>query len=152
MTTLSSQQAQLAAVLPTLSLPAGIHLRCWTDADMPDVQRLVDQQGWPTRHTSEEVIGGWRHAWPTLVATHEERVVGYLQALTDGYVTMHITDLLVDADYRGRGIGRLMLQTCHLLYPRVQINLIAEKEAIPFYKAVGYQHVGESYGFHKRFW
>jgi ribosomal protein S18 acetylase RimI-like enzyme len=152
MTTLSSRQAQLAAVLPTLRLPPGIQLRRWTDADMTAIQHFVDQQGWPTHHEQEEVLGGWRHAWPALVATQDERVVGYVQALTDEHITMHITDLLVDPDCRGQGIGRLLLQACHLLYPRVQINLIAEKEAIPFYQAVGYQYAGESYGFHKRFW
>jgi ribosomal protein S18 acetylase RimI-like enzyme len=152
MTTPASRHVQLAAIIPALRIPVDVQLRCWRDSDMPDIQRLVDQHGWPTHHEPEEVLAAWRNAWPALVATQDEHVIGYVQALTDENVLMHITDLLVDPNRRKQGIGRLLLQACHLLYPRVLINLVAEKEAIPFYEAVGYRHVGESYGFHKRFW
>jgi GNAT superfamily N-acetyltransferase len=146
------RQRQLEAVLTTLDLPPGIQLRCWTEADSPGIQRLSDLQGWPTRHEAEEVIASWRNAWPAIVAIKDEQVIGYVRGLTDESVLMHITDLLVDPTNRVQGIGRLLLQVCHLLYPRVGINLVAEKEAIPFYEAVGYHYVGESYGYHKRFW
>jgi predicted N-acetyltransferase YhbS len=144
-----TRQTQLETILPALQLPPEIQVRCWTDADMPDIQRLSDLQGWPTHHQPEEVLASWRNAWPAIVATKDGRVIGYIRGLTDESITMHITDLLVDPDNRVQGIGRLLLQACHLLYPRAGINLVAEKEAIPFYKAVGYRYVGESYAYFK---
>jgi GNAT superfamily N-acetyltransferase len=145
------RQAQLDAVLMTVQLPSDIQLRCWTDADLPTIQHLSDLHGWPTNYEPEEVLASWRNAWPAIVATKDERVIAYVRGLTDEIITMHITDLLVDPNYRVHGIGRLLLNVCHLLYPHAMINLVAEKEAIPFYKAVGYRYVGESYGYHKSF-
>ena len=139
------RHSQLAAVLPTLQLPADVQIRAWTEADAPTIQHLSDLQGWPTHHTPEEVLASWRNAWPALVATNDERVIGYVRGLTDGYVSLHITDLLVDATYRVRGVGRQLLEASHLLYPRTLLNLVAEETAIPFYEKIGLRYGGKCY-------
>ncbi|GER90062.1 hypothetical protein KDW_42240 [Dictyobacter vulcani] len=148
---MGDRQAQLAAVLATLQLPVNVQVRAWTDADMPAIQELSDRHGWPTNHEPEEVRTSWRNAWPALVATRDDIVIGYVRGLTDEVTTLHITDLLVDPNQRGQGIGRLLLEVCYLLYPRTIINLIAEPEAIPFYKAIGYRDGSVSFIYHKGF-
>jgi ribosomal protein S18 acetylase RimI-like enzyme len=146
---MTERQAQLEAVLATLERPPHVQVRSWTDADMPAIQGLSDRHGWPTNHEPEEVLASWRNAWPALVATRDELVIGYVRGLTDGITILHITDLLVDPSNRQQGIGRLLLEVCYLLYPKTIINLIAEKEAIPFYKAIGYREGGPYFSYHK---
>jgi GNAT superfamily N-acetyltransferase len=147
---MTDRQAQLETVLATLQLPPHIQVRAWADADMPAIQRLSDEHGWPTNHTPEEVLTSWRNAWPALVATKDEQVIGYVRGLTDGITILHITDLLVGLDNRVKGIGRLLLEVCYLLYPRTIINLIAEPEAIPFYEALGYKNGGKCFVYYKK--
>lgn len=145
MTETLSRQAQLAAVLKSLRFSSEIRLRCWEDGDLPTIQRLATLQGWPTYHDQDEVLSAWRNSWPALVVTREEQVIGYIRGMTDGVITTHISDLLVDANYRGKGLGSLLLEACHLLYPRAALNLVAEELAIPFYKTVGFRYAGEAY-------
>jgi ribosomal protein S18 acetylase RimI-like enzyme len=147
---MTDRQVHLGSVLATLQLPPHIQVRAWTDTDMPTIQRLSDENGWPTNHTPEEVLTSWRNAWPALVATKDDVVIGYVRGLTDSVTILHITDLLVDPKNRIQGIGRLLLEICYLLYPHTIINLIAEPTAIPFYKAIGYRSVNDCFVYYKK--
>lgn len=132
---------QLAAILKTLMIPAGIQLRAWQEADFPAIQRLTAQQGWPTPTTRPvEALIAWRHSWPALVVTEGEEVIGFVRGLTDGEITTYIAELLVDPRYQRRGLGRLLIEACHALYPHTRLDVIAE--AVPFYKREGFRELG----------
>jgi ribosomal protein S18 acetylase RimI-like enzyme len=137
--------ARLAEVLTQMALPAGISIRAWAAADMPTIQYLSDLHGWPTQHTPEQVLASWRNAWPAIVATTDAGVVGYLRGFTDGAITTYVADLLVASEQRGRGIGRALLAVCQRMYPTAYLLLVAEKAAIPFYRAVGFEESGDVY-------
>jgi GNAT superfamily N-acetyltransferase len=139
-----TRQKQLEVALTTLSIPPGIQLRCWIEMDFPDIERLSTLQEWPTPHDRPEgALVAWQHSWPTLVVTEGERVIGFVRGMTDGKITMYIAELLVDSDYRGKGLGRLLLDACHALYPHARLDLISTEEANPFYKTIGFRYVGE---------
>lgn len=139
-----TRQTQLEKALTTLNIPPGIQLRCWAEADFPDIERLSTLQGWPTPHNRpDEALVAWQHSWPTLVVTEGERVIGFVRGMTDGEITMYIAELLIDANYRGKGLGRLLLDACHALYPHARLDLISMDESNPFYKAIGFRYVGE---------
>ncbi len=139
-----TRQNQLEVALMTMSIPPGIQIRCWTEKDFPDIQRLSTIQGWPTPHNrSEEALVAWQHSWPTLVVTEEERVIGFVRGMTDEEITMYIAELLVEPNYRGKGFGRLLMDACHALCPRTRLDLISTEEALPFYKVNGFRYVGE---------
>ena len=151
MSSSSTRQKQLDVTLKTMSIPLGIELRCWTETDFAEVERLSTLQGWPTPHDRpEEALVAWQHSWPTLVVTEGEQVIGFVRGMTDGEITMYIAEILVDANYRGKGIGRLLLDACHALYPHARLDLISTDEATPFYKANGFGYVGE--GLRKSYW
>ncbi len=140
---LQKRQEQLEIALKTLSLPEGIQLRAWQEADFQAIQRLTAQQGWttPTNRPTEALLA-WRHSWPALVVTEGEQVIGFVRALTDGEVTTYIADLLVDPRYRRRGLGRLLVEACHALYPHTRLDLISEEDAVPFYRREGFRELG----------
>ena len=77
----------------------------------------------------------------SLVARNEEgEVVGVLFGLTDYAYWLYITDLGVDRDYEGQGIGTKLIRKAHELAggeKDIAIYLVANKKAIPFYEKLG---------------
>lgn len=77
----------------------------------------------------------------SLVARNENRtVVGVLFGLTDFAYWLYVTDLGVDRDYEGQGIGRQLMKTAHEIAggeKDIAVYLIANENAIPFYEKLG---------------
>ena len=77
----------------------------------------------------------------SLVARNESGlVVGVLFGLTDYAYWLYVTDLGVDRDYEGQGIGRRLMKTAHDKAggeKEVAVYLIANENAIPFYEKLG---------------
>jgi len=46
----------------------------------------------------------------TLVATADDRVVGAIQVQSDGLIQAHVSMLLIDGEWRGRGLGSRLLR------------------------------------------
>ena len=135
-------QQQLTAALAQVSLPSGIEIRAWTDADFPAIQRISSAEGWPSpTQRAADSLFAWHHSWPTLVAVEGETIVGFVRGLTDGAITMFIAEMAVDAQLRGRGIGRTLLNVCHYLYPTTRLDLLAADDARAFYRACGFRMI-----------
>lgn len=141
MANLRKRQEQLEAVRKTLAMPEGIQLRVWDEADFPAVQQLAALEGWMTfTNRPEESLIAWQQSWPALVIAEGEHVIGFVRGLTDGEITTYIAELLVDPRYQRRGLGRLLIEACHALYPHTRLDVIAE--AVPFYKREGFRELG----------
>ena len=129
--------------MPGVALPPGVTIRGWTESDFIAIQRLSSAEGWPTpQDRAIEAMAAWRKSWPALVATHGKDVVGFLRALTDGAVTTYVCGILVDAAWRGQGIGRALIGTCHHLCPSTRLDLLSGGTAdggLRFYEANGFR-------------
>jgi len=67
-------------------------------------------------------------------------IVGVLFGLTDFAYWLYVTDLGVDRSYTGQGIGRNLMKTAHKIAggeKDIEVYLIANKNAIPFYEKLG---------------
>lgn len=77
----------------------------------------------------------------SLVAKNEEgTIVGVLFGLTDFAYWLYVTDLGVDREYEGQGIGRKLMKMAHNLAggeKEIAVYLIANDKAIPFYQKLG---------------
>lgn len=77
----------------------------------------------------------------SLVARNENGVVvGVLFGLTDFAYWLYVTDLGVDRDYTGQGIGRQLMKTAHEIAggeKDIAVYLIANENAVPFYEKLG---------------
>lgn len=77
----------------------------------------------------------------SLTARNEEnRIVGVLFGLTDFAYWLYVTDLGVDRNYEGRGIGTRLMRTALELAggeKDIAVYLIANEKAIPFYEKLG---------------
>lgn len=74
----------------------------------------------------------------SLVARNEDgMVVGVLFGLTDFAYWLYVTDLGVDRDYEGKGIGRQLMKTAHEIAggeKDIAVYLIANENAVGFYE------------------
>lgn len=77
----------------------------------------------------------------SLVARNKNgSAVGVLFGLTDYAYWLYVTDLGVDRDYEGRGIGRQLMKKAHDKAggeKDIAVYLIANENAIPFYEKLG---------------
>ena len=138
------RQHQLINALAQIKLPSGISIRLWSEADFPAIQRLSQALGWssPTLRPADSLLA-WQQSRPALVATEGERVVAFVRGLTDGAISMYIAEIGVEARLRSRGIGRALLDACHVLYPTARLDLLATEEARAFYQACGFRVLHE---------
>lgn len=77
----------------------------------------------------------------SLAARNEDGLlVGVLFGLTDYAYWLYVTDLGVDRDYEGQGIGRTLMKTAHEKAggeKDIAVYLIANENAVPFYEKLG---------------
>jgi GNAT superfamily N-acetyltransferase len=66
--------------------------------------RLFDETEWNWVDQVERHSLGW------VVARDGERFIGFVNILWDGLVHAFIEDVMVDADYRNRGVGATLVQ------------------------------------------
>lgn len=96
--------------------------------------------GWPRPPAPEQVLSALRGSHRVHVATDEDtgRVVGFVNAISDGVLTAFVPWLEVLPGHQGRGIGaeliRRMLADLGDLY---SVDLTCDDELTPFYAARG---------------
>ena len=61
--------------------------------------------GWPVPPSAEKLIEVMDSSYRRVWALEGERVVGYINAISDGVLTAFIPWLEVHPDYQGQGIG-----------------------------------------------
>ena len=92
----------------------------------------------------------------SLVARNESnRIVGVLFGLTDFAYWLYVTDLGVDRDYAGQGIGSRLMKTAHEIAggeKDIAVYLIANENAIPFYEKLGMQKSTDVMQYNKIDW
>ena len=76
----------------------------------------------------------------SLVAYENDRILGFLRALSDGYITIFIGEIIVRKDVRKQGIGKALIAAVHSMYPTTRIDLISE--AVQFYQENGFKKIG----------
>jgi ribosomal protein S18 acetylase RimI-like enzyme len=108
----------------------------YTD-EVPAAEFLsLGQRVWPGTYGIDEVclalskttnVGAWDGG----------TLVGSVRVLTDGYFFATIPEILVDQDYRRRGIGRELIRRALLHAPRGRLLLSAQPAAVGFYERIG---------------
>lgn len=136
----TDRHGAVASAVKALALPSGVIVRAWNDADFPAVQHLSEAEGWPTpAERPREVLDAWRRSWPTLVALHEETVIGFSRALSDGGVTTYVAELLVAPAWRRLGIASALLRATHQLCPGSRLDLLATSTSSSYYERLGFR-------------
>lgn len=75
----------------------------------------------------------------TISAWHEGRLVGLSRSLTDYAYCCYLSDLAVDKEYQGCGIGRVLIQkTRETVGDEVSVILLSAPGAMSYYPSVDF--------------
>ena len=86
-------------------------VRDLVDQDLPQVYALLVAHGWSHRlGTLSKFEALVAASQCNLVALHGDEVVGYARAVTDGLSNGYLSMLVVAPAFRGRGLGRALVQ------------------------------------------
>ena len=92
----------------------------------------------------------------SLVARNEKgMIVGVLFGLTDFAYWLYVTDLGVDREYTGQGIGRRLMKFAHDIAggeKDIAVYLIANENAIGFYEKLGMKKAADVMQYNKTEW
>ena len=95
---------------------------------------------YPQERFQERIAKLVKNASISLVARDEGEIVGVLFGLTDFAYWLYVTDLGVARAYIKQGIGRELMRRAHALAggeKDIAVYLIANDNAIPFYRKLG---------------
>jgi GNAT superfamily N-acetyltransferase len=122
----------------------------------PDVQKLSEQLGYPlslteTERNIKEMLTAKDHV--AFAALYNEKLVGWIHAfrclVLEGNPFIEIGGLVVDEDYRGKGVGKKLVESIRnwclengFYDIRVRSN-VKRKEAHKFYTATGFRESKE---------
>ena len=118
------------------------------DFETEALVRLYHSVGWESGDYPERLRRAIEHSDFVISAWDEERLVGLGNVLADGGgMICYVPYLLVDQQYQGLGIGKVMLdRICEQYRDYMRIDLISYADKIPFYERAGFRSDPSSVG------
>lgn len=97
-------------------------------------------EGWPNRPSPRKHWCVLRNSEYIALALDADRIIGFATGLSDGAIAGFIPLLEVLPEYRGRGIGRRLVETlledmAHLY----SVDLVCERALNEFYEKIGFK-------------
>ncbi len=99
------------------------------------VLRLLSQTVWACNRKKEAIMESWKHSICYGAYTADGKQIGFARVITDYATQYYICDVVVDADFRHRGVGPLSLKaiTAEDTY-RSLLGMLITEEAEQFYE------------------
>jgi GNAT superfamily N-acetyltransferase len=112
------------------------HEECRIDPDSI-VALYAAEQWWPGRTHSQ--LADVLESGPAVAAWKGERLVGFARAVTDGVFRAYVEDVVVAADARHAGVGKLLVtRLLELLPPTAVTSLFCRSDLSDFYTEHGF--------------
>lgn len=107
-----------------------------------EILALYSSVGWTNYTDRPEMLqNAYQHSLKIYGAYVEEKLVGIIRVVGDGYSVVFIQDLLIYPEYQRKGIGTALLRHVLNEYKDVyQKHLLTEntEKTVRFYKTVGF--------------
>ena len=107
-----------------------------------EILNLYSSVGWTNYTDRPEMLkSAYEYSLKSYGAYVDDKLVGIIRVVGDGYSVVFIQDLLIYPEYQRRGIGRALLQHVLQEYKDVyQKHLLTDntEKTIAFYKSVGF--------------
>lgn len=120
-----------------------------TEKDKLDIQKVHQQVSstyWGKGRTKEQTLMTINSSICFGMYTEHNEQIAYARMMTDGLIFAYIMDVIVFDPYKGKGLGKKLVQ--HILNrPDIKnVNTVALKtlDAHSFYGALGFKNVGDS--------
>ena len=79
------------------------------DIDKNQLIKLFESVGWKTAEYPNRLYNAIKNSEYVMTIWKEEELVGLISAITDGYINVFITYLLVNPEYQKIGLGKTMM-------------------------------------------
>jgi len=121
-----------------------IKLEVNQDFDKGAILDLYKLNNWSSAKKPELLIKALKNSHNLVIAYYRDKPVGLGNSLSDGYLAVYYSHLLVHPDFQGQGIGKMIMDKFQEIYGDFhQQVLIADGKAIDFFKKCGFERAGE---------
>lgn len=124
-----------------------VYIKEYKDFKYDEINNLYEQLGWRAYTENMDALEqGFKNSLKVLAAYEDEKLLGLIRAVGDGFTIVFIQDFLVLAEQQKKGIGTALIQAMLSLYPEVrQIELATDiiPKTIAFYKSQGFRELSE---------
>lgn len=111
--------------------------------DPNKILELYKENEWSSAEKPELLIPALNNSHLLVSAWDGEKLVGLANAISDGHLVVYYPHLLVHPDYQRKGIGKMIVSKLQEKYHSFhQQMLVADGEAIDFYKKCGFEFAG----------
>jgi len=110
-----------------------------------EVVSLYHANEWSSAKKPDQLLSALRNSHTLVTARINGLLVGIGNAISDGHLVVYYPHMLVHPDFHGKGIGKQMMNKMQIIYSSFhQQMLVADGEAINFYKALGFKRAGKT--------
>ena len=119
-----------------------MEIRQYFDYNEDEVLPLYHAVGWSNYYEHPEMLkNAYKNSLCILGAYENEKLIGVIRVVGDGYSIIFIQDILVHPNHQRKGIGTSLMKTILERYPRVyQIELATDdtEKTSAFYRFLGF--------------
>ena len=108
---------------------------------LEDVVRLLKQTYWADKRTAAQIENSMRHSSCYGVCVEGEGpLVGFARVITDQATTYYLCDVVIDAGYRGQGLGTALVSHIESLREYAGLRgMLITRDAHELYRKFGYE-------------
>ena len=115
------------------------------DIETDEIIALYKANGWSSAEKPEKLIPALNNSDALVTARISGKLVGIGNAISDGSLVVYYPHMLVNPNYKGKGIGRAMIKLLQRKYASFhQQMLTADVDAVGFYKSLGFYRAGKT--------
>lgn len=116
---------------------------------MDEVVKIYERAGWSAYlNDREKLVRAFENSLYILGAFEDARLVGFVRCVGDGEHILYVQDLIVDEEFKRRGVGKALLQKAMEKYANVRMFTLitdaGDEQANAFYHAVGMRSYADS--------
>lgn len=114
----------------------------YMDYNEQEILPLYESVGWINYTKNPRMLkDAYLHSLRTYAAYVDNKLVGVIRVVGDGFSVVFVQDLLVYPEYQGQGIGTALLKKIMEEYHGVyQLHLLTDntEKTVAFYKSLGF--------------
>jgi len=119
-----------------------IIIRDYSNFQMEEILQLYNSVSWSNYTNNPTMLeAAITHSLRVLAAFIEDRLIGLIRVVGDGYSIIYIQDIIVLPEFQRNGIGKLLIQEIDTLYPHVYQKVLLtdnQPRSIRFYEGCGF--------------
>lgn len=115
------------------------------DIAIEQILPIYEANAWSSARQPQALYQALLNSHSLVSAWNGERLVGIGNAISDEFLVVYYPHLLVHPEYQGQGIGKKMMEILKTQYEGLHMHmLVADAEAISFYKKCGFTKAGKT--------